>query len=89
MHSNAMMLLKNKQSVDIRDYSPITRALSTMYATSKERIKRKFNIAFTILKESKDMAFKVSCWSDDLGEGHKNNQVCASFTSYIALEELS
>lgn len=45
MHTRAMMLLKKKQAVDIRDYSPIARALSTMDATSKERMKRKFDIA--------------------------------------------
>ena len=93
MHTRAMMLLKKKQAVDIRDYSPIARALSTMDATSKERMKRKFDIAYTISKEN--MAFtkmKPICelmerHGVDLGEGYKNNQACACFTSYIAVEE--
>ena len=81
LHSRAMMLLKKKQAVDICDYSPIARALSTMDATSKEWMKQKFDIAITISKEN--MAFtkmKPICelmerHGVDLGEGYKNNQV--------------
>ena len=58
MHSRAMMLLKKKQAIDIRDYSPIARAISTMDATSKERMKLMFDTAFTISKEN--MAFTKS-----------------------------
>ena len=87
------MLLKKKQAVDIRDYSPIARALSMMNATSKERMKLKFDIAFMISKEN--MAFtkmKPICelierQGVDLGEAYKNNQTCTCFRSYIALEE--
>ena len=50
--SRAMTLLKGEQAVDVHDYVPITRALSTMDEASKERMKKKFEVAFTIPKNN-------------------------------------
>ena len=93
MHARAMMLLKRKQAVDVHEYSPIARVLSTMDETSKERMKRKFEVAFTIAKNNMALTkMKPICDLEerhgvDLGQGYKNNQACASFVEFIALDQ--
>ena len=92
MHSRAMLMLKRAQSTDILEYAPIAKALHTMDAPAEQELKRKFDIAFMIAKEH--MAFtkiKPICDLEErhgvsLGQSYKNNQACATFVEYIALE---
>ena len=92
MHSRAMLMLKRAQSTDILEYAPIAKALHTMDAPAGQELKRKFDIAFMIAKEH--MAFtkmKPICDLEErhgvsLGQSYKNNQACATFVEYIALE---
>ena len=48
MHARAMTLLKKDRGVDIHEYMPIARALSTMDKASREKTKKKFEVAFMI-----------------------------------------
>ena len=52
MHTRAMTLLKKDRGVDVREYVPIARALSTMDEASRERTKKKFDVAFVIAKNN-------------------------------------
>ena len=40
MHARAMTLLKRERGVDVREYAPIARALSTMDDASRETMKK-------------------------------------------------
>ena len=86
-----MLLLKRKQSTNILDYAPVAKALHTMDA-SAEQVKRKFDIAFVIAKENmaytkmKPICELEECHGINLGQSYKNNQACATFIEYIALE---
>ena len=51
MHLRAMNLLKKEQGVDICEYAPIAKAISTMDETAREISKKKFDIAYMIAKE--------------------------------------
>lgn len=55
MHSRTMILLKKEQASNVCEYSQIAWSLHVMDNESKIRIKKKFNIAFMIVKEN--MAF--------------------------------
>ena len=78
----------NNQSVTT--FSPIARSLMNMDATTRERMKRKFDICYVMAKEG--MAFsKYSALYDlesrhevDLGVAYKNDISAKSFTHYIA-----
>lgn len=93
MHTRAMTLFKKDRGVDVRDYAPIARALSTMDEASRERTKKKFEVAFVIAKNNMAMTKKKPiCELEerhgvDLGQGYKNNQACASFIEFIALDQ--
>ena len=71
-------------------FSPITRSLMNMDATTKERMKRKFDICYVMAKEG--IAFsKYSVLYDlesrhdvDLGVAYKNDVIAKSFTHHIA-----
>ena len=93
MHARAMLLLKKKQGQDVCEYSPIARMFSGLNEATKERMKRKFDVAFTIAKNNMPMT-KMKAITDleerhgvDLGEGYKNNQACAVFIQYIAQDQ--
>ena len=83
MHMRAMLLLKKEQSSDVCEYAPIARALHTMDPASQ--LKSKFGMTFIIAKEHFSFTkIKPLC---ELGQGYKNNQACATFVKYIALEQ--
>ena len=92
MHARAMTLLKRDEAVDVRDYAPIARALSTMDESSIEKMKKKFEVAFTIAKNNIALTkMKPICELEerhgvDLGQGYKNNQACTTFIEFIALD---
>ena len=55
-----------------------------MDPASQLTVKRKFDIVFVIAKQHLPFTkMKV-----ELGQGYKNNQACATFVKYIALEQL-
>ena len=93
MHARAMTLLKRDRGVDIREYMPIARVPSTMDEASREKTKKKFEVAFMIAKNNMAMTkMKPICELEerhrvDLGQGYKNNQTCASFIKFIALDQ--
>ena len=78
----------NNQSVT--SFSPIARSLMNMDATTRERMKRKFDTCYVMAKEG--MAFsKYPALYDlesrhevDLGVAYKNDISAKSFTHYIA-----
>ena len=53
MHARAMLLYKKQRSSNVCDYSPIARSLSqsSMDASTRDRTKRKFDVAYLIEKE--------------------------------------
>ena len=78
----------NNQSVT--SFSPIARSLMNMDATTRERMKRKFDICYVMAMEG--MAFSKypalydleSLHEVDLGVAYKNDISAKSFTHYIA-----
>ena len=93
MHKWAMLPFKKQQGSDITDYAPIAKALHMLDTDAEAKVKRKFDIAFFIAKEN--LAFTKMgplCELEeqrgvDLGQGYKNDQACASFVEYIAMEQ--
>ena len=81
MHTRVMALFKKQQSSSVYEYALIARALSnlSMDERTKERTKRKFEIAYAIAKEK--LAFnKMGSLCEleelhgvDLGPGYKND----------------
>jgi len=67
--------------------------LSSLDASSEQRLKKKFEIAYLLCKQS--LAFTKMApvceleekYGVDLGSGYKNDQACATFVSYIAQEQ--
>ena len=63
-----------------------------MDPASQLTVKRKFDIVFVIAKEHLPFTkMKPLCELEErhgveLGQGYKNNQACATFVKYIALE---
>ena len=92
MHARAMTLFRKQHASHITEYSPIAAAFqrSSMDPTTREQTKRKFDIAYTIAKET--LAFtKMKSLCDleerhgvDLGQGYKNDRSCALFVEFIA-----
>ena len=78
--------------MDVREYAPITKALSMMDEASREKMIKKFEVAFMIAKNNMAMTkMKPICELEerhgvDLGQGYKNSQAGASFIEFIALE---
>jgi len=52
MHQRAMVLFKKSQSSDITEYAPIAKALSMLDASSEQRLKRMFEIAYLLCKQN-------------------------------------
>lgn len=92
MHARVMLLLKKQQGASVFDYSPIAVSLSqfSMDASTKTKIKKKFDITYLIAKEK--LAFtKMApiCELEerhgvDLGAGYKNDKACSMFTEFIS-----
>ena len=92
MHARAMLLYKKQRSSNVCDYSPIARSVaqSSMDASTREKMKRKFDITYLMAKEK--LAFtKMApiCELEerhgvDLGAGYKNDRACATFTEFIS-----
>ena len=62
MHQRAMALLTREQSSDIRDHTLVIKALSKMDASAEERILRKFDVVYTLVKEDMALAkMKALC----------------------------
>ena len=67
--------------------------LSTMDEAAREKMKRKFDVAFVLAKNNLPMnKMRAICDLEerhgvDLGQGYKNNQACATFIEYIAMEQ--
>ena len=88
-------LFKKHQSSNVCDYTPIAKCLaqSSMDSATIERTKRKFDIAYTIVKEN--LAFtKMKSISKleeqhgvNLEDGYKNDQACSTFVKFIACEQ--
>ena len=80
-------------STDVYQYAPIARALHRLDDSAAAITKRKFDIAYVIAKNN--LAFQKMgplCELEerhgvDLGQGYKNNQACAEFIDFIALEQ--
>ena len=93
MHQRAMVLFKKSQSSDVTEYAPIAKALSTLDASSEQRLKRKFEIAYMLCKQNLPFTKMAPiCELEerhgvDLGSGYKNDQACATFVGYIAQEQ--
>jgi len=47
-----MVLFKKSQSSDVTEYTPIAKALSTLHASSEQRLKRKFEIAYLFVSKT-------------------------------------
>ena len=91
MHARAMILLKKDRGVDVREYALIARALSTMDEASSEKMKKKFEVAFMIVKNNMSMTkMKPICELEerhgvDLGQGYKNNQLVLLLLNLLLL----
>lgn len=95
MHKRAMMLFKKQHSSHVTDYAPIAQlfAHSKMDKVTVQQMKRKFDIAYLIVKEN--LAFskmKPLCdleerHNTDLGGSYKNDHGCSTFVRFIALEQ--
>ena len=51
MYVRAMLLLRNKQALNVTKYAPIARALTTMDSHAEETLKRKLDVAYVLAKE--------------------------------------
>ena len=79
MHTCAMMRFRKQHTSQIVEYSPIAAAFSrsSMDATTREQMKRKFDISYTIARENLAFAkIKPLCelaerHGVDLGQGYK------------------
>ena len=78
MNARAMLLLKKQNSSDVTEYAPIAKALHTLDADAKSKIKRKFEIAFLISKE------KENAPEDDSDSDHPYMLTLEDWESWIA-----
>ena len=93
MHGQVMTLLKKQLLSTPTEYVPIAKASSTMDKATTECMKRKFDVAYTIVKEN--LAFtkmKPLCELEkhrgaQLGQGYKNDRECSMFIEYIARDQ--
>jgi len=89
MHSKAMSLYRQKTTSSISE-APIVKAISRMDSALQQRMVRKFEVAYMIVKEG--MAFRkmtslcnlIEWQGIDLGEGYKTNVACSTFVDFIA-----
>lgn len=97
MHSRAMDLYHIKtQAPSPLDYAPIARAFvrDILDPAAKERLVKKFEIAFFITKEKLPFTkFVPLCKIEErhgtkIVSGYQNDHACASFVHFIALEQL-
>ena len=96
IHARAMLLYKKQQSTNVCDYTPIARSLFrvSMNATTKEGIRRKFDIAYVMAKKNLTFTKMPSICdleerhSVDLCAGYKNIQACSMFMKFIEHDQL-
>jgi len=92
MHAHAMLLFRKQCATHLTEYSPIMAALlqPSMDSTTREQLKRKFDITYMIAKENLSFTkMKAICQLEerhgaDLGPGYKNDCSCAVFIHFIA-----
>ena len=92
MHARAMTLFRKQHASHVTEYSSIAVALqrSLMDQTTWEQTKHKFDIAYTIAKETLVFTkMKSLCELEerhvvDLRQGYKNNRSCTLFVEFIA-----
>lgn len=68
MHLQAILLLKKSSAKDVTDYAPITRVLRSIDFSTEERVKKQFEIAYMLCKES--MSFSKIITICDLKQYH-------------------
>ena len=81
MHQRAMLLFRKSQYSNATEYTPIAKALSSLDASSEQRLKKKFEIAHLLCKQS--LAFRkmvTICELEekhgvDLGSGYKTTKI--------------
>ena len=91
MHARAMLLYKKQRSSSVCEYAPIARSLSrsSMDASTRDKTKRKFDVAYLIAKEKLPFTKMASiCELEErhgvgLGTGYKNDRACATFIDFI------
>ena len=97
MHTRAMDLYRIKtQALSPVEYAPITRAFARdiLDPAAKERLVKKFEIAFFIAKEKLPFTkfsplYKLEARHGvTIGTGYQNDHACASFVHFTALEQL-
>ena len=94
MHKVSIALYKKQHSENICDYAPIARAIlqPSMDEATRQRLKRKFEIAYMVVKEN--LAFKkIKPLCDmeeshgvDIGTSYRNDHGCALFVESIATD---
>jgi hypothetical protein len=95
IHKRAMILYKKSASSVPTEYSSIARAFaqSSMDSSTRDKIKRKFETAYVIVKENLSFSkMKSICQLEerhgaDLGKEYQNDKGCATFVEFIAKEQ--
>ena len=89
-----MKLLKKSQSKgNVSSNALIAKALTTLDTRTEETVKKKFEIAYFLLKENLPYVKMVPLYyliekhGVGLGTGYKNDQACATFVQYIAKDQ--
>jgi len=98
-HSAAMNQLKIDQAKDngepLTSVAPIVRSLMKLDAQSRERLRRKFDLSFTMAKEGipfskySPLYQLESRHAVDMGTAYNNDVSCKSFTHFIATSQRS
>ncbi len=93
-HKHAMMLLRRDQArslgLDAAHYAPIARALTSLSKDEREKLKRKFDIAYLVATETLSFKKYASiCALEkkhgvDLGVTYLNDIACKTFIHFIA-----
>ena len=94
MHQHAMKLFKKNQSNgNVSTYAPIAKALTTLDTRMEETVKKKFEIAYFLIKENlpyvkmAPLCYLIEKHRMGLGAGYRNDQACATFVQYIAEDQ--
>ena len=90
-----MTLYKKQHASSVCEYAPIEAALlqPSMDDTTRQRMKRKFDVAYMIVKENLSFTkIKAACELEErhgteLGQGYKNDRACAALVEFIAREQ--
>ena len=96
MHCRAMLLVQKETESSVVEYSRIAKALAQANSneTTKAKLKRKFDVAYMVVKENLSfMKMKSICELEerhgtDLGAGYKHDHSCSTSVEFIACEQL-